>query len=64
VGSECRDTGLCAYSSFSQSTLGFVAVSLTAERLQCRFYNASGQCIYQAEIVQTCPVEATVAALQ
>ena len=63
AASEWRETGRCAYSLFSQSTLGFTAVSLTAERLQCRFYNAQGQRIYQADIAQTCQVEARAAAL-
>ena len=50
AAAEHRDTGHCAYSYFSASTLGFAAVSLTAQHMQLDFYNAGGQCIYQANI--------------
>lgn len=45
-GSECRNTGVCEFSRFSQSSLGFTAVSLAAEQMQLGFYNADGQRIY------------------
>jgi len=57
AAAEHRDTGRCAYSYFSASTLGFAAVSLTAQRLHLDFYNACGQRIYEADVARSDPCE-------
>jgi acid phosphatase len=46
AGAEWRETGWRDLSRCSVSTLGFSAVSLTADRLHIEFYNAQGQRLY------------------
>jgi acid phosphatase len=46
AGAEWRETGWRDNSRCSVSTLGFSAVSLTANRLHIEFYNAQGQRLY------------------
>lgn len=48
AGAEWRETGWRDLSRCSVSTLGFSAVSLTADRLHIEFYNAQGQRLYDA----------------
>jgi acid phosphatase len=55
AGAEYRDTGWCAHSCFSASTLGFAAVSLTAKRMRIDFYNACGERIYQTHVAAPRP---------
>lgn len=53
AGAASRETGLDAYTAFCSSTLGFTAVSLHADRMQLDFYNAHGQRLYHATILQS-----------
>lgn len=49
AGAEWRETGWRDNSQCSVSTLGFSAVSLTADRLHIEFYNAQGQRLYDTD---------------
>jgi acid phosphatase len=49
AGAEHRETGWRNASRYSVSTLGFSTVSLTADHLRIEFYNAQGQCLYDAD---------------
>lgn len=53
-GAEYRVTGTIPYSIFSEGTLGFAAISLTADSLWLGFYDAAAQLLYQTAIPQSC----------
>ncbi len=58
AGSECRETGRCAATRFSQGALGFASLTLHARSLRLRFHDAEGRVLYRALIEKPEPEKA------
>lgn len=52
AGSECRTTGACAVTRFSQGALGFASFTVSARRLRLRFHGADGRMLYRARLTK------------